>query len=234
MGPILKSKAVRKECQGHVRMLNVCGFVHHSKIHKENPTRCNCVSKFYSSIFIWSSTCFGRHTAHHREPKTALAASGFSYVRGCWTCRWWTLSGNAWQRSPSARPTTPHVWKTIGCQCSFRLPMMGGVSPETCWASYKYRRIKFWHIVASCWIFFMKCTYAFTQRMVWAMNGSQRTWCHSIGLLELVHSLTLEDGTDRLSWNVGNNCKSTLHKIPQQPRSCVTVLIQNNMQSPWT
>jgi len=28
-----------------------------------------------------------------------------------------------------------HVWKTRGCQCSFRLLMMGGVSPETCWAS---------------------------------------------------------------------------------------------------
>jgi len=24
-------------------------------IHKENPTRCNNVSKFYYSIFIWSS-----------------------------------------------------------------------------------------------------------------------------------------------------------------------------------
>jgi len=26
---------------------------------------------------------FGRHTAHHQDPKTALAASGFSYVEGC-------------------------------------------------------------------------------------------------------------------------------------------------------
>jgi len=32
-----------------------------------------------------AQTCFGRHTAHHQEPKTALAASGFSYVEGCWT-----------------------------------------------------------------------------------------------------------------------------------------------------
>ena len=31
--------------------------------------------------------------------------------------------------------------------------MMGGVSPETCWASYKYGIIKFWYIAASCWIF---------------------------------------------------------------------------------
>jgi len=46
-----------------------------------NPTRCNSVSKFYF-IFIWSWTCFKRHTAHHQEPKTALAASGFAYVEG--------------------------------------------------------------------------------------------------------------------------------------------------------
>jgi len=45
---------------------------------KKNPTRCNNISTFYYSILIWSSTCFGWHTAHHQEPKTALAASGFS------------------------------------------------------------------------------------------------------------------------------------------------------------
>jgi len=37
---------------------------------------------------------------------------------------------------------TFHVWKTKGCQCSFRLLMMGSVSPETCWASCKYGIIK--------------------------------------------------------------------------------------------
>jgi hypothetical protein len=84
---------------------------------KKYPTRCNNVSKFYYSMFIWSSTCFGRHTAHHQEPKTALAASGTSYVKGCWTRSWWVLSGT-WQRPPTTRPTTFHVWKTIGCQCS--------------------------------------------------------------------------------------------------------------------
>jgi hypothetical protein len=62
------------------------------------------------------------------------------------------------QRLPTTRPTTFHVWKTRGCQCSFRLLIMGGVSPETCWASYKYGIIKFWYIVASCWIFHVNCT----------------------------------------------------------------------------
>ena len=63
-------------------------------IHKENPKRCNSVTKFYF-IFIWSSTCFEWHTAHHQEPKTALAASGFVYVEGCWTCSCWTLSASS-------------------------------------------------------------------------------------------------------------------------------------------
>jgi hypothetical protein len=47
---------------------------------------------------------------------------------------------------------TFHVWKTRGYQCSFRLLMMGGVSPETCWASYKYWIIQFWYTVAPCCI----------------------------------------------------------------------------------
>jgi hypothetical protein len=34
-----------------------------------------------------------------------------------------------------------------------RLLMMGGESPKTCSASYKYGIIKCWYIVASCWIF---------------------------------------------------------------------------------
>jgi hypothetical protein len=42
--------------------------------------------------------------------------------------------------------TTFHIWKPRGCQCSFRLLMMGGVSPETCWVTYKYGIITFWYI----------------------------------------------------------------------------------------
>jgi hypothetical protein len=74
--------------------IDVRGSVHHSIIHKEKS---NNMSKFYYSIFVWSSTCFGRHAILHQEPKTALAASGFSYVKGCWTCSWWTLSGTVWE-----------------------------------------------------------------------------------------------------------------------------------------
>jgi hypothetical protein len=44
-------------------------------------------------IHIWRSTCFGRHIAHHQDPKTGIAASDFVYVESCWTCSCWTLSG---------------------------------------------------------------------------------------------------------------------------------------------
>jgi len=34
-------------------------------------------------MFLNYSTCFERHTAHHQELKTVIAASGFTYVCGC-------------------------------------------------------------------------------------------------------------------------------------------------------
>ena len=70
----------------HIQIWNVTATPSYS-LHfiKKNPVRCNSASKFYYSIFIWSSTCFGWQAAHHQEPKTALAAFGFSYVEGCWT-----------------------------------------------------------------------------------------------------------------------------------------------------
>ena len=106
---------------------------------------------FYYSISIWRSTCFWRHTAHHQEPKLHWQSLGFH----TWKAVGRVVGGHcqaqcAWQRSPSTRPKTFHVWKTRGCQCSFRLLMMGGVSSETCWASYKCGIIKFWYTVASC------------------------------------------------------------------------------------
>jgi len=67
----------------------------------------------------------------------------------------------AWQRPATTRPTTFHVWKTWDCQRSFSLLMMGGVSPDTCWALYKYGIIKFWYIVASCWIFLYELNLSF-------------------------------------------------------------------------
>jgi len=63
-----------------------------TKIHEEKSNKMQQCIKILLFQFLWSSTCFGRHAAHHQEPKTALAATGFSYVEGCWACSWWTLS----------------------------------------------------------------------------------------------------------------------------------------------
>jgi len=76
------------------RKLDVRGSVHYTIIHIGNPTRCNSASQFYF-IFIWRSTCFWRHTAHHQEHCT------FSY--------------STWQGPATTRPTTLHVCKTRGC-----------------------------------------------------------------------------------------------------------------------
>ena len=72
------------------------------------------------------------------------------------------------------RPTTLHVCKTRGCECSFRFLMMGGVSPKTCWASYKYG-IKFWYTIVSCWIFLCELYVKFGIVSILALCGRDRT-----------------------------------------------------------
>jgi hypothetical protein len=58
--------------------LDVRGSMHHSIIHKEKSNKMQqCIKSLLFYIYIWSSICFGWHTAHHQEPKTALAASVF-------------------------------------------------------------------------------------------------------------------------------------------------------------
>jgi hypothetical protein len=72
------------------------------------------------------------------------------------------------------QPLVLHTWKVVGravvgrCQVAYervqscRLLMMGGVSPETCWASFKIRNNKFRYIVARCWGFHCKNCNAFS------------------------------------------------------------------------
>jgi hypothetical protein len=118
---------------------DVRGSVHHSIFHTEIANKMQQCIKIYYSMSIWSSTCFGWHTAHHQELETALAASGFAYKKGCWTL--WLLDADSVQQPQ--HPTTFHVCKTGGCQCGFELLMMGGVSPKTRWASYRHGIINF-------------------------------------------------------------------------------------------
>ena len=82
-------------------------FWDRSNIHTEKSNKMQQCIKIYYSIFIWSSTRFGRHTAHHQEPKTPLAASGFAYVEVCWTCGCWTLTAS--RNHTSNNPTRYHA-----------------------------------------------------------------------------------------------------------------------------
>jgi hypothetical protein len=75
-------------------------------VHTEKSNKMQQCVKIYYSIFMWSSTCFGRHTSHHQEPKTALSASGLP----TWNVFGRVVAGR-WQRPATTRPTTLHVCK---------------------------------------------------------------------------------------------------------------------------
>jgi len=116
------------------------------KFIKKNPTRCNNLSNF-----IIPYLCEAQHVSCDTRPIIrSLKLHWQPLVYHTWkvvcTCSWWTLSGTvcAWQRPPTARPNNlSRMQKTRGCQCILRLLPTGGVSPETCWASFKYEIIKF-------------------------------------------------------------------------------------------
>jgi hypothetical protein len=74
--------------------------------------------RIYYSMFVWSSTCLERHTAHHQEPKNCTRSLWF-YIR--------------------VRLLEPHTYvKPEASSAVLGLLMMSGVSLETCWASYKH------------------------------------------------------------------------------------------------
>ena len=91
---LLSNGRYREKHSRHLIFLTLWGvfeIVKRNSHRKSNKMKQRIKVLFHIYIFIWNSTCFGRHTAHHQEPKIALAASGFAYVEGCWTCSCWTL-----------------------------------------------------------------------------------------------------------------------------------------------
>jgi hypothetical protein len=114
------------------------------------------------------------------RPKNPTALAGFEpTILGTRGQQTWKAVGRvvdgccqaqcAWQRPPTTRPTTFHVWKTRGSQCSFRLLMMGSVPPKTCWASYKYGILK---LLIHCCILLDVSLWI----VVWCTDA--RTWRH--------------------------------------------------------
>ena len=115
----------------------VCKSVHHRTIqinHQPDAT----IFQFIILSFIYSSTCFGRSHAHHQELNDCSSSLWF-YIRIvviAVLCLW---SG----RSLPARPQTKHGYhhdtkvKPEAATAVIELLMMGGRTPETCWAVNK-------------------------------------------------------------------------------------------------
>jgi len=170
-------------------------------------------------MFIWSSTCYATmyqnfiipylYEAQHVWGDTPPIIRSLKLHWQPLVFHTWKVVGSvvvgrcqahcAWQRPPTTRLTTFHLWKTRGCQCTFRLLMMGDVSPETCWASYKYGIIKFWYIVASCWIFLYGSYYdarthelqIYNSTVVYFRNTGRRTTPISVNLTHACHAAVL-------------------------------------------
>jgi hypothetical protein len=97
----------------------VCKSVHHRTIqinHQPDAT----VFQFIILTFVYISTCFGRFPTHHQE---------LNYCNG----------------SRPAQPRTKHGYhhdtkvKSEAATAVIELLMMGGKTPETCWAVNKHR-----------------------------------------------------------------------------------------------
>jgi hypothetical protein len=53
--------------------VDIGGSMHHNTMQEEKSNKMQQCIKILLFQFIQNSTCFGRHTAHHQEPKNALA-----------------------------------------------------------------------------------------------------------------------------------------------------------------
>jgi len=90
--------------------------VHRSMNQQKQPTRCNFVTEFIIPKFIEGSTCFERHTAHHQELQTVLAASNlYTHVV--------TSPCPDWEFPPSLdNDRSPHVYINQKLQIQFGAP----------------------------------------------------------------------------------------------------------------
>jgi len=93
---------------------DVRGSVHQSIIHTEIANKMQQCIIIYYSMFTWSSTCFGRRAAHHQE-------------HDCTSSLWFCIRERLLDVVVAG-----HVPEAASAVV---LLIMGGVSPETCWAS---------------------------------------------------------------------------------------------------
>jgi len=83
--------------------------------------------------------------------------------------RFWLPVAAAIAETSQRQSETKNVCKTRGCNYSFELLMMGGVSPETCWSIKKHWNNKFYYTLASCYFFLWELYYdARTDPWAWS------------------------------------------------------------------
>ena len=112
---------------------------------------------------VYQNLLFHVYVKLNTFPATHRPSSGAS---NCTSSLWFCLHGRLWMLrlldavsvQQHHRPTTFHVCKTRGSQCSLKLLMMGGVSPETCRTSYKHGIINFDTLLDLVGYFYMNYT----------------------------------------------------------------------------
>ena len=101
----------------------------------------------YFIVLLIGSTCIGHYYAHHRQLVTTMPIT--TSVVSFLVCRMSEVRcGNCGLTAPNLRHTANQERND---QCrdrhrSRKLPMMGIIMPETCWAYKKYKNNK-WHLV---------------------------------------------------------------------------------------
>ena len=137
MGKTLYIVSVEKLTSGKTKLSepksDVRKSVHHHTIQINQPKICNSFTSLLLDVYVWLNM-------FRAPPRPSSGA--YNCTRSLWFYRWKVAVGallavgldHSQQRYnvSTTRPTTFHVCKTRGYQCSFRLLMMGGVSPETC------------------------------------------------------------------------------------------------------
>jgi hypothetical protein len=128
--------------------IDIHGFVHRNTKLIERTNRMQLVVEFIIPVFLNCSTCFGRHTAHHHGLKNCNCSLWF-YIR------FW-LPAAAMTEFPLSHCSGRHPKTYVKPEAAitvFESVMMGGVSPETCWAIKKHWNNEFYYTVTSFWFF---------------------------------------------------------------------------------
>jgi hypothetical protein len=133
----------------------------------------NSKSIVHTEKFVWLlcyMSCIFTAREFQSNQKRNQKAFLLYFFYFLWRCQ----AQCAWQRPPTTRPTTFYVWKTRCCQCSSRLLVMGGVSPETYRDSYKYGIIKFDTLLHFVGFFFRKLISLFIPHFVF--HNTKYSW----------------------------------------------------------